>query len=92
MSKHLQLNIAKSEILVFGKIALMPDSLSIDVSEMEIKDSITCTDFVLDKSLKIEEPEIIYAVVSEQKINYVEEPETADATETTETDTAATEE
>jgi len=87
MSKNLQLNIAKSELLVFGKIALMPDTLFIDVSEMEIKDSITCADFVLDKNLKIEEPEIIYAVVSEQKINYVEEPETDDATET-----AATEE
>jgi len=92
MSKNLQLNIAKSELLVFGKIALMPDTLFIDVSEMEIKDSITCADFVLDKNLKIEEPEIIYAVVSEQKINYVEEPETDDATETAETETAATEE
>ena len=70
----------------------MPDTLFIDVSEMEIKDSITCADFVLDKNLKIEEPEIIYAVVSEQKINYVEEPETDDATETAETETAATEE
>ena len=90
MSKNLQLNIAKSELLVFGKIALMPDTLFVDVSEMEIKDSITCANFVLDKSLKIEEPDVIYAVVSEQKINYVEEPDAEVATETEETETAAT--
>jgi len=83
MSKHLQLNISKSEILVFGKIALMPDTISIDVSEMDIKDSITYTNFNLDSKLKIEEPDIIYAVVSEQRIQYVEEPEAEDATDTT---------
>jgi len=83
MSKHLQLNVSKSEILVFGKIALMPDEIFVDVSEMEIKDTITCTNFNLDKNLKIEEPDTIYAVISEQKISFVEEPETDDTTDAT---------
>ena len=87
MSNQLQLNIAKSEILVFGKIALMPDTIFVDVSEMELKDTITYTNFNLDAKLKIEEPDTIYAVISEQKIQYVEEEETADATEESDTDT-----
>ena len=86
MSKHLQLNVSKSEILVFGKIAIMPDTIFVDVSEMELKDTITYTNFNLDAKLKIEEPDTIYAVISEQKIQYVEE-ETADATEESDTDT-----
>jgi len=81
MSKHLQLNVAKSEILVFGKIALMPDTIFVDVSEMDIKDSITCANFNLDTKLKIEEPDTIYAVVSEQRIQQVEEEETTEATD-----------
>ena len=87
MSKHLQLNVSKSEILVFGKIAIMPDTIFVDVSEMELKDTITYTNFNLDAKLKIEEPDTIYAVISEQKIQYVEEEETADATEESDTDT-----
>ena len=83
MSKHLQLNVSKSEILVFGKIAIMPDTIFVDVSEMELKDTITYTNFNLDKNLKIEEPDTIYAVISEQKISFVEEPETDDATDAT---------
>jgi len=81
MSKHLQLNVAKSEILVFGKIALMPDTIFVDVSEMDIKDSITCDNFNLDTKLKIEEPDTIYAVVSEQRIQQVEEEETTETTD-----------
>jgi len=91
MSNQLQLNIAKSEILVFGKIALMPDTIFVDVSAMEIKDTVTCANFELDANLKIEEPDTIYAVISELRIQYVEEPETAEAAEGAEaTDATAT--
>ena len=45
----------------------------------------------LDKDLKIEEPDTIYAVISELRIQYVEEPETAEAAEGAEaTDATAT--
>jgi len=88
ISKHLQLNVSKSEILVFGKIALMPDTISVDVSEMELKDSITYINFNLDSKLKIEEPDAIYAIITEQRIQYIGDADPSDTTKTSDTATA----
>jgi large subunit ribosomal protein L25 len=52
-SKQLQLNIHKSDIEVFGKMALMPDSVAFDVSEKEIGDTITISNFNLEKEVKV---------------------------------------
>ena len=67
-SKQLQLNIHKSDIEVFGKMALMPDTIAFDVSQKEIGDTITINDFNLNKEIKISDNEKeIYAVIAQLK-------------------------
>lgn len=67
-SKQLQLNIHKSNIDVSGKMALMPDTVTFDVSEKEIGDVITINDFNLDKEIKVSDnEEEIYAVIAQLK-------------------------
>ena len=81
-SKQLQLNIHKSDIEVFGKMALMPDSVAFDVSEKEIGDTITISNFNLDKEVKvIDNEEEIYAVIAQlkEKPSEEEEADVADA-------------
>ncbi|MBC8060534.1 MAG: 50S ribosomal protein L25 [Clostridiaceae bacterium] len=68
ISRLLQLQILKSDIEVFGKMALMPDSVSVDVSEKEFGDTITIKDFSLDEQLKInDKADEVYATVVEFK-------------------------
>lgn len=63
-SKLLQLQIHKPEIDVFGRMDLMPDAVSIDVSDKELGDTITIKDFNLDKQIKINDKEDeIYAAI-----------------------------
>ena len=81
-ARLLQLQIHKSDIDVFGKMALMPDVLNIDVSERELGDTITIIDFSLDKQIRINDKEDeVYAVVAQLK---EEEIDTEDAEEDTE--------
>jgi len=64
-SKQLQLHIHKSEIDAFGKMAIMPDSVSIDVSKKVLGDTITIKDFDLDKQIKVNDREDeIYAAIT----------------------------
>ncbi|MBU3089172.1 50S ribosomal protein L25 [Clostridium gasigenes] len=61
----LKLNIQKTEIDVFGKMALMPDVVVIDVSEKKLGDTITIKNFNLDKEIKISDNEDeIYATIT----------------------------
>lgn len=61
----LKLNIQKTEIDVFGKMALMPDVVVIDVSEKKLGDTITIKSFNLDKEIKISDNEDeIYATIT----------------------------
>ena len=61
----LQLQIYKSDIDVTGKMALLPDSVTIDLSENVHGDSITIKDFALDKQIKInDKPDEVYAVIT----------------------------
>ncbi|MBU3108021.1 50S ribosomal protein L25 [Clostridium gasigenes] len=61
----LKLNIKKTEIDVFGKMALMPDIVVIDVSEKELGDAITINNFNLDKEIKISDNEDeVYATIT----------------------------
>lgn len=70
----LQLNIHKTEIEVFGSMALMPDGVSVDVSDMKLGDTITIKDFVLDKKIKVtDEEDQIYAVIIPKKEQVGEE-------------------
>lgn len=79
-AKILQLQIHKSDIDVFGKMGLMPDGLSIDVSEKELGDTITIKDFNLNKEIKVNDREDeVYAAVVQLKEEEAE-PE-AEATE-----------
>ncbi|MFT5871878.1 MAG: large subunit ribosomal protein L25 [Clostridium sp.] len=64
----LQLQVHKSEIDVFGSMALMPDSVSIDVSEKKLGDTITAKDFDLNKKIKIiDEENQVYAAIIAMK-------------------------
>lgn len=68
-TRQLGLHIHKSDIDVFGKMDLMPDSLDIDISEKELGDTITLNDFNLDKQIKVSDKEgQIYGVIAELKV------------------------
>lgn len=67
-SKLFQLHIYKSEIDVFGRMSLMPDMVSMDVSEKEPGYNITIKDFDLDKNIKINDKEDeIYGIITTKK-------------------------
>ncbi|MBZ9686584.1 50S ribosomal protein L25 [Clostridium estertheticum] len=71
----LQLQIHKSEIDVFGNMALMPDVVTIDIAGKKLGDTITIADFDLDKKIKItDEEDQIYAAIIARK-EQVEEDE-----------------
>lgn len=76
-SKLFQLHIYKSEIDVSGRMNLMPDAVSIDVSEKEPGYSITIKDFDLDKQIKITDKEDeVYGVITQK--NELADVETAE--------------
>ncbi len=72
-NRNLVLQVYKSEIDVFGKAALMPDVIVIDVSKKELGDTITLNDFGLDKQLKIHDGEDeIYGIITSPREEPVE--------------------
>ena len=75
-SKQLQLQIYKSEITVFGKMALMPDTINVDVSAMNLGDSITLSNFGLDKLLKIENEDAVFGTIINLRVQPAEEVDT----------------
>ncbi len=62
-NKQLQLQVYKSEITLFGKMALMPDTIHVDVSEKKLGDAINLSDFDLDKLLKSENEDTNYGMI-----------------------------
>ncbi|PKM51991.1 MAG: 50S ribosomal protein L25 [Firmicutes bacterium HGW-Firmicutes-7] len=77
--RQLQLQIYKPEVAVLGKMALMPDTIELDVADMNLGDTITVNDLKLDKLLKVNEVEdAIYATIvhlKNQSVEVVEETE-----------------
>lgn len=73
-AKSLQLQVHKSEIDVFGRMDLMPDAISIDISEKELDDTITIKDFNLDKQIKVSDDDNeVYAIISHLRIQAVDD-------------------
>lgn len=63
--ENLQFQVYKSEIEVFGKPALMPETVVIDISTMVLGDTITSKNFNLDKLIKITESENeVYGIIT----------------------------
>src|SRR5665648_615801 len=76
------LQIHKSEVEVVGKVALMPESIIVDVSTMVLGDTITSKNFNLDKQLIVTENEDeVYGIITPLPV-LAEEPETVVAVET----------
>ncbi len=72
----LQLQVYKAEVAVSGTMDLMPDSITVDVSNMQLGDSITSINLALDKQLKVLEPEnTVYGVIINQPVDATAEPE-----------------
>jgi large subunit ribosomal protein L25 len=64
----LELQIHRTEINVFGNMAVMPDSINIDVSGRKFGDTVTIKDFVLNEKIKVtDEEDEVYAVVIAKK-------------------------
>jgi large subunit ribosomal protein L25 len=62
--KFLHVHVNKSEVEVFGKTALIPDMLVVDVSKKELEETITAMDFQLPAEIKILDPEHeVYATI-----------------------------
>lgn len=81
-SKVLQLQIHKPEIGVSGRMDLMPDAVTVDVSEKELGDTVTVKDFNLDKQIKVNDIEgVIYATVAKLKENAEQEDTSEEITE-----------
>jgi len=74
LARTLQLQVLKSDIDVFGKMTLMPDAVSFDVSEMNFGDTVTIKNFTLDAEIKInDKDDEVYATVVEVKEQLEEE-------------------
>ena len=74
--QRLQLQVQKSEIDVIGKMAIMPDALSVDVSQMKLGDAITIKNFELDKQIRVTDKEDeVYASITQMKEEVEEEVE-----------------
>lgn len=72
--KQLKLQIYKSDVTVFGKMALMLDAIYVDVAEKELGDTITLKNFDLDKKLKVSEKEdTVYGVIVNLQIQLTDE-------------------
>jgi len=75
------LQVYKSEIEVLGKVALMPETVVVDVSTMALGDTVTSQNFKLDTQLIITESENeIYGIITPLPL-LVEEPEVVVAAE-----------
>ncbi|NMC26788.1 MAG: 50S ribosomal protein L25 [Syntrophomonadaceae bacterium] len=67
--RKLQLQVYKPEVTVLGKMGLIPDTVQVDISAMELGDSITLNHFALDKLLKVSEKEdVVYGVIINQPL------------------------
>ncbi|MBN2220912.1 MAG: 50S ribosomal protein L25 [Vallitaleaceae bacterium] len=66
--RQLQLQIHKNDISVQGKMDIIPESISVDVSEMILGDTITIEQLNLDSNLQIDNEHEIYAMVAHQKV------------------------
>jgi len=74
--RQLQLQNHKSQIEVLGKIDLMPEVISVDVSEKNLGDTITLEDFNLDKQLKIHDKiDEVYGTITKLADEHLEEEE-----------------
>ncbi len=62
-NRLLQLQVYKSETTVFGKIALIPDTIYADVSEKQLGESITFSNLDLDKLLKSEDADTVFGMI-----------------------------
>ena len=63
-NRQLVMQTYKSEIGVFGKMALMPDTIYVDVSDKKLGDTITVSNFNLDSMLEInEKDDLIFGIV-----------------------------
>lgn len=86
-SRQLSLQVYKSDIAIVGKMALIPESILVDVTGKELGDSITMENFDLDKNLTIDNAEEIYGMITHLKVQTEEVVEAAEATEATEVET-----
>lgn len=57
----------KAEVTVFGKMALMPDTIIIDVAEMALGEDIVLANLNLDVNLKVDKEDIVYATINHLK-------------------------
>lgn len=82
-AKQLQLQIQKQEVDVLGKIDLIPEVITVDVSGKKLGDAITSKDFNLDKGIKIHDKsdEIYGSITRLIQENIEESTETETKTE-----------
>lgn len=72
--RQLQLQMYKPEVEVVSKIDLVPEVLTVDVSEKKPGDVITSKDFDLDKRVKIHDKENeVYAAITKSTVKIAEE-------------------
>lgn len=76
IAQRLQLQVQKPEVDVFGKMAIMPDALSVDVSQMKLGDAVTIKNFELDEQIKVtDKDDEVYASITQMKEEEEEEVE-----------------
>lgn len=86
ISQRLQLQVQKTEVDVFGKMAIMPDALSVDVAQMKLGDTITIKNFDLNSEIRVtDKDDEVYASITQMK---EEEEEDEAVVETAEAVTA----
>lgn len=72
-ARQLQLVVYKSEVTILGTMDAVPESITVEVSQLNSGDSITAENFGSDSSLKISEKEdAVFAVISHLQVEAAE--------------------
>lgn len=80
-TRQLQLQVHKSEVDALGKIDLIPEVITVDVSEKALGDTVTIADLDLDKQIKVhdKQDEVYASVAKVVEVVDEEAEETAEA-------------
>lgn len=73
-ARQLQLVVYKSEVTILGTMDAVPESITVDVSQLNSGDSITAENFGSDPNLKISEKEdAVFAAISHLQVEAAED-------------------
>lgn len=80
--QQLQLQVYKAEVGIYGKMALLPESITVDVANMKVGDAVMAKDLGIDVSIVNDPEDTVYGTVTHIKIIGAEVEEAVEAEDT----------